>query len=185
MCAQRTQDQPGHPPSFLHADSEDCRCPDWSESSLGAHAILLVLSWGGSNGYLVTIDTPVCLINVEQTNVVSFTGHKLLPRCHCFFSLEMTCGNKNLSWLFRVDRKMSAGSLLDQVLSDAKQKSQAVDFSFHTNTVMIDSFSCIPILSIHFVHLKYVSSNIHYFKCLNKFLEAAMKVKEVIFSLSM
>ena len=24
-------------------------CPGWSESSLGAHAILLVLSWGGSN----------------------------------------------------------------------------------------------------------------------------------------
>ena len=31
--------------SFLHADSEDS---GWSESSLGAHAILLVLSWGGS-----------------------------------------------------------------------------------------------------------------------------------------
>ena len=25
------------------------RCPGWSESLLGAHAILLVLSWGGSN----------------------------------------------------------------------------------------------------------------------------------------
>ena len=24
-------------------------CPGWSQSSLGAHAILLVLSWGGSN----------------------------------------------------------------------------------------------------------------------------------------
>ena len=49
--------------SFFHADSEDSdqtermprlilirlgRCPGWSESSLGAHAILLVLSWGGS-----------------------------------------------------------------------------------------------------------------------------------------
>ena len=27
-------------------------CPGWSESSLGAHAILLVLSWGGSNGFV-------------------------------------------------------------------------------------------------------------------------------------
>ena len=27
------------------------RCPGWSESSLGAHAILLVLSWGGSFVY--------------------------------------------------------------------------------------------------------------------------------------
>ena len=32
-------------PRFLHADSG---CPGWSESSLGANAILLVLSWGGS-----------------------------------------------------------------------------------------------------------------------------------------
>ena len=37
--------------SFLHADSEDwsdwADASSWSESSLGAHAILLVLSWGG------------------------------------------------------------------------------------------------------------------------------------------
>ena len=38
-------------PSFLHAGSEDSDggCPGWSESSLGAHAILLVLSCAGSN----------------------------------------------------------------------------------------------------------------------------------------
>ena len=45
-------------PSFLHADSEDWSDwadaqaelirPVWAESSLGAHAIMLVLSWGGS-----------------------------------------------------------------------------------------------------------------------------------------
>ena len=29
-------------------------CPDWSESSLGAHAILLVLSWGGSFSKIVS-----------------------------------------------------------------------------------------------------------------------------------
>ena len=39
ICARRIAKDP----SFLHADSED------SESSLGAHAILLVLSWGGSH----------------------------------------------------------------------------------------------------------------------------------------
>ena len=42
-------------PSFLHVDSEDLirqgGCSDWSESSLGAHAILLVLSWGVSYVY--------------------------------------------------------------------------------------------------------------------------------------
>ena len=42
-------------PRCLNAASKDSdqngrmRCPGWSESSLGAHAILLVLSWGGSN----------------------------------------------------------------------------------------------------------------------------------------
>ena len=42
LCAQWVaKDQ-----SFLHADIKDC--PVWSESSLGAHVILLVLSCGGS-----------------------------------------------------------------------------------------------------------------------------------------
>ena len=41
-------------PSFLHGDRKDWSdirlggCPGWSKSLLGAHAILLVLSWGGS-----------------------------------------------------------------------------------------------------------------------------------------
>ena len=48
LCAQWVAKDP----SFLHADSEDWS--DWAdaqadrESSLGAHAIVLVLSWGGS-----------------------------------------------------------------------------------------------------------------------------------------
>ena len=51
-------------PSFLHADSEDSdqirRMLGWSESSLGAHAILLVLPWGGLNAKLrcATMHTP-------------------------------------------------------------------------------------------------------------------------------
>ena len=64
-CApSEDSDQPWHPPSLI---SLRCalngylrsvktlirlgRCPDWSESSLGAHAISLVLSWGGSSMY--------------------------------------------------------------------------------------------------------------------------------------
>ena len=47
LCAQWVAKDP----SFLHADSKDSDqsggCPGWSESSLSAHAILLVLSWGG------------------------------------------------------------------------------------------------------------------------------------------
>ena len=49
LCAQLVAKEP----SCLHADSEDSdqtgRMPGWSESSLGAHATLLVLPQGGSN----------------------------------------------------------------------------------------------------------------------------------------
>ena len=47
LCAQWVAKDP----SFLRADSEesDQTGPGWSESSLSAHAILLVLSWGGLN----------------------------------------------------------------------------------------------------------------------------------------
>ena len=31
-----------------------CGCPGWSESSLGTHVILLVLSWGSSNVRMIT-----------------------------------------------------------------------------------------------------------------------------------
>ena len=64
-CApSQDSDQPGHPPSLirvfavcmkkawvLHTAKTLIRlggCPCWSETLLGAHAILLVLSWGGS-----------------------------------------------------------------------------------------------------------------------------------------
>ena len=69
-CApSEDSDQPGHPPSLIRVfvvrlmgskgpKLSSCGqrrlirlggCPGWSESSLGAHAILLVLSWGGSH----------------------------------------------------------------------------------------------------------------------------------------
>ena len=65
-CAHsEDSDQPGHMPSlisfrcalsgylrtqafYMHTTKTLIRCPGWSESSLGAHAILLVLSRGGS-----------------------------------------------------------------------------------------------------------------------------------------
>ena len=68
-CApSEDSDQPGHPPSLISVFAVRKKkawvlsyplsahwrlirlggCPGWSESSLGAHAILLVLSWGGS-----------------------------------------------------------------------------------------------------------------------------------------
>ena len=69
-CApSEDSDQPGHPPSLIslpcpHEKSLGPElhieriaktlirlgeCPGWSESSLGAHSLSLVLSWGGSN----------------------------------------------------------------------------------------------------------------------------------------
>ena len=74
--------QPGHPPSLIslccpHVESLGPylpierttktlirlgRHPSWSESSLGAHATLLVLSWGGSNSSTsVSLFTLFCL----------------------------------------------------------------------------------------------------------------------------
>ena len=59
-CApSEDSDQPGHPPSLIRVFAVRMKnawflsyplsgCPGWSEYSLGAHAILLVLSWGGS-----------------------------------------------------------------------------------------------------------------------------------------
>ena len=75
ICApSKDSDQPGHPPSlislrcalnrylrtlafFMRTVKTDQTgrmqrlggCPGWTESSLGAHAISLVLAWGGSN----------------------------------------------------------------------------------------------------------------------------------------
>ena len=53
--------------TFLHADSKDPDetgpMPSWSESLLGAHAILLVFLWGGSYlGYQLSVPY-YCLIH--------------------------------------------------------------------------------------------------------------------------
>ena len=60
-------------PSFLHATAKTLirlgRCPGWSESSLGAHAILLVLSQGGS--YWLW-NHPICWLFVPLIPTSSF-----------------------------------------------------------------------------------------------------------------
>ena len=64
LCAQWVAKDP----SFLCADSDPSirlgGCPGWSESSLGAHAILLVLSRGGSFMKNVSIHY-VCVTDIE------------------------------------------------------------------------------------------------------------------------
>ena len=59
LCAQWL----GKDPSFLHADSEDWSL-GWSESSLGAHAILLVLSWGCSDVNVLQLTSDDGLLEV-------------------------------------------------------------------------------------------------------------------------
>ena len=51
------------------------RCLGWSESSLGAHAILLVLSWGGSNAILLWLHRKLIELNLllPQTGNQSWT----------------------------------------------------------------------------------------------------------------
>ena len=60
-------------PSFLHADSEDSGCPGWSESSLGPHAILLVLSWGGSYAHSILCVSDVFCVSAFKTTCLAFT----------------------------------------------------------------------------------------------------------------
>ena len=59
LCAQLVAKDP----MFLHADSEET---GQSESSLGAHTILLVLSWGGS--YLLFSFVTSCHKNCKTTH---------------------------------------------------------------------------------------------------------------------
>ena len=56
MCAQ-------HPPSLMGG------CPSWSESLLGAHAILLVLSWGCSFYWKINPNVVSVKINPDVVSV--------------------------------------------------------------------------------------------------------------------
>ena len=74
LCAQYVAKDP----SFLHVDSEDSDqsgwTPDWPESSLGAHAILFVLSWGGSfisffqNSFILTGKESIICPSINNEN---------------------------------------------------------------------------------------------------------------------
>ena len=76
-----------------------CGCPGWSESSLGAHAILLVLSWDGSNCStrcrFILLSEAVRLITCECLLQHFFTqskkGHRSFLQTlskFCFFTSE-------------------------------------------------------------------------------------------------
>ena len=66
------------------------RCPGWSESSLGGHPILLVLSWGGSN--LSWPETWLCSHHgrVERLSMdwsCTAVGLKFVSSVFCFYLL--------------------------------------------------------------------------------------------------
>ena len=75
LCAQWVVEEP----NFLHADSG---CPGWSEFLLGEHAILLVMSWSGSNITCIFIDS----------NVAMYLCKAVFPRakflCHISHALQ-------------------------------------------------------------------------------------------------
>ena len=85
-------------PSFLHADSEDSdqtgRCPGWSESSLGAHAILLVLS--GS----LTLKCQLSDSGIFAPQQYFFSHIMTQSDCyHCKTDLTTACDFLNISKL--------------------------------------------------------------------------------------
>ena len=102
MCApSEDSDQPGHSPrlirvftvcmnkAWLHSYPMSAQwklirlggCPGWSKSSLGAHVILLILSWAGSNHLFRTVNTWAA-----SSKNVSSNMHKL-----CRFRSSCTC----------------------------------------------------------------------------------------------
>ena len=68
------------------------RCPGWSESSLGAHATLLVLSWGGSIcnksvcvfAWPASIDTRLLFL-IQNLNITP--GWLNLIQCYVFYNI--------------------------------------------------------------------------------------------------
>ena len=87
-----------------------CGCSGWSESSLGAHAILLVLSWGGSNlcrdlsevscylcdSFLYWLGFIWCADYCSQQHINSGVTFVIMPQnvkkrvlfCHCYSEIS-------------------------------------------------------------------------------------------------
>ena len=76
-------------PSFLHADSES------SESLLGTHIILLVLSWGGS-----FVCQNVCLWSRKTVSFIRFTCTFSMSSTHPELSVNVICSKEISSWRY-------------------------------------------------------------------------------------
>ena len=109
ICApSEDADQPGHPPRVIRAfavcskDSQGSKvsscgqwrliklggCPGWSESSLGAHAILLVLLWDGS---LHAIENAECHSSATVTTWIFQCPPSLLHRFLYVWPCKLLC----------------------------------------------------------------------------------------------
>ena len=116
--------------SFLHADSEDsdqtgrmprlrdwCGCPGWSESSLGAHAILLVLSWGGS---------------FQMDQFLSSEQYRVSEH---FFSLAVVTSSQSSAHDLRVDQILSSLLLKSVFNSSMTQNKPILDWQLQTSVI--------------------------------------------------
>ena len=86
------------------------RCPGWSESSLGAHAILLVSSWGGSiilgvpisRGFTVDFSWITAVFYTHQSSQVSQTYQHSEPHLyhpsHPEITITRHCNNFLILW---------------------------------------------------------------------------------------
>ena len=115
LCAQWIAKDP----SFLHVDSEESdqtgRTPRLSESSLGTHAILLVLLWSGSNALWTMVPGHI------EWEFVQIDGMIMLK-------LDVSEKQyKNLKWLWGTDWKFlhkSNCAVSQDLLSDAEHLSR-------------------------------------------------------------
>ena len=101
-------DQPGHPPSLIRIFTVRMKkawflcypvsaqwrlirlggCPGWSESSLGAKVILLVLSWGSS---VIQCDTKIASVIFSGVRILRcFSNYSIISKGVCPIS-EICC----------------------------------------------------------------------------------------------
>ena len=74
-------------------------CPGWSESSLGAHATLLVLSWGGSINVLYGSNFFCLLPRVVYTYFINFLNQSQLTTLLSSLIARQRVGPQTYWWL--------------------------------------------------------------------------------------
>ena len=149
-CAPAKTDQPGHPPSLIRVFAVRMKkpwvlsyplsaqrrlirlggCHGWSEPALGAHATLLVLSWGGSV-LDCNFDRELLKISIQEEHVLS--------NCLFYFDRkELECAKflENLEDIFR-----QAITTLPCVYNWNRIRTAAVAYEAVTETIRVQRWS--------------------------------------------